>query len=132
MSLGKVYQFNVIGDERGSLVSLEQLVNIPFEIKRVYFLYDLDKELPRGFHAHRNLEQVAVCIKGSCTFLLDDGSSKRNVALDSPSTGLYISNNTWREMHGFSSDCVLMVLASEHYDESDYVRDYSQFLELSK
>ena len=121
--------FKEIGDERGSLVALEQLKNIPFEIKRVYYIYDTAENTRRGFHAHKELMQVAVCVKGACSFLLDDGQEKINFRLDSPSKGLLIDKMIWREMYDFTDDCVLMVLASEVYDEEDYIRSYSVFSE---
>ncbi|WP_114634236.1 sugar 3,4-ketoisomerase [Vibrio splendidus] len=124
----KTFRFNVLGDERGSLVSLEEFGNIPFEIRRVYYIFDTKSQISRGFHAHKNLEQVAICVKGSCRIILDDGQSRESVVLDSPSKGLYIDNSKWREMHDFSQDCVLLVLASNAYDESDYIRDYDDFL----
>lgn len=126
----KVLEFRVLGDDRGSLISLEEQYNIPFDIKRVYYIYDTKSDISRGYHAHKNLEQVAICVKGSCRIVLDDGKSKESIVLDSPDKGLYIDNNKWREMHDFSDDCVLLVLASNVYDESDYIRDYEEFLRL--
>ncbi|WP_150468055.1 sugar 3,4-ketoisomerase [Francisella sp. SYW-9] len=120
--------FKVMGDSRGSLVSLEQNKNIPFDIKRVYYIYDTRQDVRRGFHAHKNLQQVLVCISGSCKILIDDGNNKNNVLLNDPKRGLLISGLVWREMYNFSSDCVLMVLASDFYDERDYIRDYDLFL----
>ena len=128
MSLIKTIVFDELGDERGSLISLEQKRNIPFEIKRVYYIFGTDKDIARGFHAHKNLQQVAICIKGSCRFILDDGLTKESIILDSPNIGLYIDNNKWREMHDFSNDCILIVLASDYYDEADYIRDYNEFI----
>lgn len=128
MSLIKLLNFQSFGDERGCLISLEQQKNIPFDIKRIYYLYNTETNIARGFHAHIELEQVAICLKGSCRFILDDGQSRESVLLNSPDVGLYIGNNQWREMHDFSDDCVLIVIASELYDESDYIRDYNKFL----
>lgn len=128
MTLIKTISFKLIGDERGSLISLEQQKEIPFEIKRIYYIFDTQESVSRGYHAHKELEQVAVCIKGSCRFILDDGKVREEVILNSPSIGLYIDNYKWREMHDFSNDCVLMVIASNHYDESDYIRNYQEFL----
>lgn len=127
MKLVNTIEFQKLGDERGSLVSLEQNKNIPFEVKRIYYIFGTKEGVSRGFHAHKNLEQVAICVKGSCRFLLDDGKNKEEIVLNDPSIGLYISNVTWREMHDFSEDCVLIVLASELYDENDYIRDYQDF-----
>lgn len=122
----------VHGDSRGSLVSLETEKNIPFEIKRVYYLFDTKNGVSRGFHAHQKLKQVAIVLKGSCRFILDDGKERITVYLDDPTQGLLIESFIWREMTDFSSDCVLMVLANNEYDESDYVRDYDQFKMMAK
>ena len=124
------YAFQQHGDERGMLVALEQYTDIPFEIKRVYYMYDTKTDVHRGFHAHRNLEQILVCVHGSCKVLLDNGTEKKIVSLEKPYEGLYISNDMWREMYDFSADAVLMVLASEIYCEDDYIRDYEQFLKF--
>jgi len=128
MSLIKTISFNPLGDERGSLVALEGSKSVPFDIKRVYYLFDTKDGVSRGFHAHRNLKQVAVCVTGSCRFILDNGKRREEVVLNKSTTGLLINDLTWREMYDFSPDCVLMVLASEYYDESDYIRDYQEFL----
>ena len=120
--------FQQHGDTRGMLVALEELKDIPFEIKRVYYLYDTQKGVRRGGHAHRDLEQILVCIHGSCKILLDSGTERKTVLLEKPYEGLYVANNVWREMYDFSSDAVLLVLASQYYDENDYIRDYDIFL----
>lgn len=120
--------FPVIGDQRGSLVALEANKLIPFDIKRVYYLFGMQPDLPRGFHAHRELVQVAVCLKGSCDILMDNGHEKEVIELNSPSQGLVIDVMQWHEMSNFSEDCVLLVLASDAYDESDYIRNYDVFL----
>lgn len=126
------YVFQPHGDERGQLVSLEEFKDIPFQIKRVYFMYDTEKNVVRGKHAHKNLEQILVCIHGSCKILLDNGREKKVVPLEKPYEGLYVANDMWREMFDFSSDAVLLVFASEVYDESDYIRDYDEFLKFVK
>ncbi|WP_368900166.1 FdtA/QdtA family cupin domain-containing protein [Mixta calida] len=128
MSLINMIKFNVLGDDRGHLIALEQHKNVPFEIKRVYYIYGLEQERPRGFHAHKALRQLAICISGSCDILIDDGREKEVVTLDRPMQGLLIEPMQWHVMSNFSSDCIFMVLASEHYDESDYIRDYEEFL----
>lgn len=127
MSLIRIVDLPSLGDDRGSLVAIEANKHIPFEVKRVYYIFGTQPGVSRGFHAHKNLQQLAVCVTGRCRMLLDDGITKESVWLDSPTKGLLIGNNLWREMHEFSDDCVLLVLASEHYDESDYIRDYSEF-----
>ena len=126
----KLIQLQSHGDDRGSLVALEEQKNIPFAIKRVYYLFDTKKDVSRGFHAHKKLKQLAIVLKGSCRFLLDDGKDKVEVLLDNPPEGLYIESFLWREMFDFSADCVLMVLADAFYDESDYIRDYKKFISI--
>jgi len=125
------YQFQQHGDDRGQLVSLEEFNDIPFEIKRVYYMYDTGEGVVRGHHAHKSLEQILICIHGSCKILLDNGKGeKKKVYLEKPYEGLYVANNMWREMYDFSPDAVLMCLASEVYNEEDYIRDYDEFLKL--
>lgn len=132
MSDYKLLNFQTLGDERGSLIAIEEGYNAPFDIKRVYYIFDTKQGVERGFHAHINLEQIAIVVKGSCTFVLDDGTKRKEIQLTSPNHGLHIKGLIWREMKDFSEDCVLVVLASEHYDESDYIRDYDKFLEEVK
>jgi dTDP-4-dehydrorhamnose 3,5-epimerase-like enzyme len=124
----RLVQFDVFTDDRGSLVALESGKNVPFVIKRVYYMTEMAPDRPRGFHAHRNLEQIAICVKGSCYMIIDDGNKRETFLLDEPGLGVCIHSMEWREMHSFSADCVLLVVASEHYDASDYLRDYSGFL----
>jgi dTDP-4-dehydrorhamnose 3,5-epimerase-like enzyme len=128
----ELINFQTLGDERGSLVALEMGKEIPFNIQRVYYIYNTKKEVARGFHAHKALKQVAICVSGSCCFVLDDGVQKQEVTLNSPSKGLLINIMIWHEMYNFSDDCVLLLLASERYDESDYIRNYQEFLELGR
>ena len=130
MSLIKIVSFPPLGDDRGSLIALEGLKTVPFEIKRVYYIFGTKKNVSRGFHAHRNIKQVVVCVTGSCRFVIDDGNNREEVLLNSPTKGLLIENFIWREMHDFTSDCVLIVLASEYYKESDYIRNYKDFLKI--
>lgn len=124
----KLIDMKVFGDERGKLISLEENKNIPFEIKRVYYIYDTIPDFERGKHAHKNLEQIIVAIDGSCQFLLDDGKTHETIWLNRPDKGLYIGKNMWREMRHFSYGCKLMIIASEYYDENEYIRDYNDFL----
>lgn len=132
MSLLQFVNFPSLGDDRGSLVALEANKIVPFDIKRVYYIFGTQKDVSRGFHAHKNLKQVAVCVTGKCRMVIDNGKERVETWLDSPSKGLLINDLVWREMHEFSDDCVLLVLASEHYDESDYIRDYSEFLKIQR
>ena len=128
----EIYNFGIKGDERGSLIAIEQGYNAPFEIKRVYYIFDTKEGVERGFHAHINLKQICIAVKGSCTFVLDDGKKREEIKLTNPNQGLFIEGLIWREMKNFTPDCVLVVLASEHYDESDYIRDYDKFLKEVK
>src|SRR5574344_1489498 len=124
----KLFDMHIFGDERGKLVSLEGNKNIPFDIKRVYYIFDTLPDQVRGKHAHKDLEQIIVAMDGSCEFVLDDGKERKSIWLNRPDIGLYIGNNVWREMQNFSYGCKLMVLASKHYDEKEYIRNYDDFL----
>lgn len=124
-----VLNFQIRGNHDGSLVALENSKEIPFDVKRVYYIWGTKRDVIRGRHAHRKLEQVIICMSGNCDFILDNGTEKETVHLDNPSKGLLIRHNIWREFTNFSPDCVIMVLASERYDESDYIRDYETFLQ---
>lgn len=126
------YMFQPHGDGRGQLVALEEFKDIPFRIKRVYYMYSTAADAVRGHHAHKKLEQILVCIHGSCKIRLDNGRENKTVPLEKPYEGLYVANNMWREMYDFSTDAVLLVFASELYDESDYIRDYDEFLAFVK
>ncbi len=127
MSLFNWIEFSVKGDERGRLIALEAFNNVPFAIKRVYYLSGLDSATPRGFHAHKALRQLAICVAGNCEIIFDDGQIRRSECMSSSDKGLLIEPMIWHEMHNFSRDCIFMVLASDLYDESDYIRDYSEF-----
>ena len=134
MSLVKWIDFQSLGDERGSLVAVEIGLDkaVPFDIKRVYYIYHTAEGVSRGFHAHKKLKQVAICVSGSCRMVLDNGKTRESVEMNCATKGLLIESMTWREMHDFSDNCVLLVLASEHYEESDYIRNYDDFLRLAK
>ena len=123
----KLIDLKVYGDDRGKLISLESKKNIPFEIKRVYWIFDTLPNEARGFHAHKNMEQIIVAMDGACQFVLDDGFLKKTIWLNRPDKGLYIGKNMWREMRNFSYGCKLMVLASGYYDEKEYIRNYDDF-----
>lgn len=131
-SIIKLLNLNSISDDRGSLISLEKSKEIPFEVKRIYYLYDLKDNKPRGFHAHKNLEQVMIALHGSCDLILDDGKVRKSIKLDSPNIAVHVTKGLWREMHNFTSDAVILVIASEIYDENDYIRDYKRFLSFAK
>ena len=126
------YTFPPHGDERGQLVAIEALKDLPFEFKRVYYIYDTKDGVRRGFHAHYDLEQILICVSGSCKIHLDNGFETEEVLLDKPYEGLYIANNMWREMYDFTKDAVLLVIASRPYEESDYIRNYDDFIKMVK
>ena len=122
--------FRVHGDHAGNLVALEQGRDIDFEIRRVYYIWGTEQGAVRGRHAHHNLKQMIICLAGQCDFTLDDGVRRETFHLASPALGLRIEDFVWREFTEFSRNCVVMVLASEHYDTSDYVRNYDEFLRI--
>lgn len=129
-----IYQlldFPIHGDHNGNLIALEKGKDFPFDIRRVYYIWGTKSDIIRGKHAHKNLEQVIVCVAGSCDFALSNGKVKEIVHLDNPSKGLYLKHNIWREFTNFSKDCILMVLASDYYSETDYIRSYDEFLKGS-
>lgn len=116
------------GDTRGFLIALEEQRNIPFSVKRVYYMFDTKQGVRRGFHAHKMTQQIAIAVKGSCSFHMDNGASTSEVVLADPAQGLLIEPHVWHEMYDFSDDCILMVLANDFYDESDYIRNYDEFM----
>lgn len=124
----KTQSFHQRVNDTGSLSFLEGEKDIPFPIRRVYYIYQVKEGERRGFHAHKKLQQVLLCVHGSCKILLDDGTERRSVELNDPNVGLFIGPSTWREMYDFTSDAVLLVLASEYYDEADYIRNYDEFI----
>jgi len=116
----------------GSLVFFEATKDIPFTFKRVYYIYGVKKGVFRGHHAHKKLEQLLICIHGKIEIMCDDGNKKEYYTLDDPAKGLYIGPGIWHTMKWLKDDSVLLVLASEYYDESDYIRDYDEFIKLIK
>lgn len=122
----------VISDPRGDLTFVEGGNHVPFDIRRVYYLYNVPVDSERGGHAHRDLEQVVFALSGSFRIKIDDGNSKSEYVLRDPKRGLYINKLIWREMDNFSQGAVCMVLASHPYDEADYYRNYSEFLAASR
>ncbi|TRX42164.1 sugar 3,4-ketoisomerase [Flavobacterium restrictum] len=117
-----------IENSLGNIAVIENDV-IPFEIKRVYYLFDIPSYAKRGGHSHRNLQQVLIAISGSFDVVLKDGITVKTITLNKPDKGLMIDSNTWRELQNFSSGAVCLVLASDVFDEADYIRDYDAFLE---
>ena len=121
-----------VDDVRGNLTFIEQNEHVPFEIKRIYYLYDVPGGESRGGHAHKDLEQFIVAANGSFDVILDDGYNKERHHMNRSYYGLYLPNMIWRELDNFSSGSVCLVLASEVYDEEDYIRDYEKFYEITQ
>lgn len=121
--------FQVCSDVRGHVAIAEYKKQIPFLINRVYWLYGMTDAASRGFHAHKRLQQAIICVNGACEIVLDDGQEREHFLLDKPERGLSVEPMMWREIYPVAKDCVLVVLASEPYDETDYIRDYQDFLE---
>lgn len=119
-------------DERGNLGVIEAGKDIPFEIKRVYYLFDVPKAAERGVHAHKKLQQLIIPINGSFDIMLDDGTDRETFHLDNPTQGVYVTNMIWRELDNFTEGAVCMVFASEHYDPDDYYHEYDEFIQAIK
>ncbi len=130
-TLGRMIDLPVISDPRGDLTFVEGGRHVPFDIARVYYLYNVPVDAERGGHAHKALSQVVFALSGSFRLTLDDGQERREIWLRDPRKGVLIESMTWREMDAFSQGAVCMVLASHPYDEADYVRDYDAFLDLA-
>lgn len=128
----QVIDLRKISDPRGNLTPIEGGVDMPFDIKRVYYLYDVPSGQSRGGHAHKALQQLIIAANGSFTLTLDDGANKKVVTLNRPYQGLLIVPGIWRVLDDFSSGAVLLCLASEHYDEADYIRNYKDFKKYKK
>lgn len=127
-----VLQFADLGDERGKLVVIEGGQSIPFDIKRIFYIYESDATVVRGQHANRNSEFVLVNVAGQSKVRITDGTEEFVVELNKPMMGVYIPQMIWKDMYDFSSDSVLLVLASTHYDAKEYIRDYNDYLEIIK
>jgi hypothetical protein len=121
-----------ISDPRGNITAVNNCVEIPFDIKRVFYLYDIPGGESRGAHAHKECHQFLVAASGAFEVLMDDGNTKRQVMLNRPYIGLYIPPRIWASEINFSSGAICLVLASHPYDESDYIRDYSEYILLNK
>lgn len=124
-------EFPERGDERGNLVIVEGNQDIPFEIKRIFYIYGSDPDIVRGQHANRNTEFVLVNVSGTSKVKVKDGKGNEKIySLDRPRTGIYLPKMIWKDMYEFSADSVLLVIASEHYDETEYIRNYDDFVKL--
>lgn len=124
----RILEFGEFGDERGNLVVAEGMTDIPFDIKRVFYMYGSDSEVIRGQHANRRTEFVLINVCGTSKVKVDNGYESEIIVLDKPRMGLYIPTMLWKDMYAFSSDSILLVLASEHYDGTEYIRDYDEYL----
>lgn len=124
--------FDELGDERGHLVVVEGNQSIPFEIKRIFYIYGSDPAVVRGQHANRESEFVLINVAGTSKVRITDGSEEYIIELDRPHMGVYLPKMIWKDMYDFSADSVLLVLASTHYDGSEYIRDYNEYLRIMK
>lgn len=124
----KLIEIDQIGDRRGHISVVENNREVPFEVKRVYYLYDVPSGEERGGHAHKELQQLIVAVSGSFDIVVDDGTKKETFSLNRPNKGLYFPAGLWREINNFSSGAICLVLASHTYDENDYIRGYQDFL----
>ena len=123
-----IIQFPKIQNRAGNITPIQNNIEVPFEIKRVYYLYDVPGGESRGAHAHKELEQLIIAASGSFDVTIDDGKNKKTISLNRPNFGLHLKPGMWRELSNFSSGSICLVLASLLYDEADYIRDYDQFL----
>ncbi len=133
MTKATVFDCNIIHlpkiyNPAGSITPVQNNIDIPFAIKRVYYLYDIPGGEDRGAHAHKNLQQLVIAASGSFDIMIDDGRNKKTVSLNRPYMGLYIQPYIWRDISNFSSGAITLVLASRHYDAGDYIREYDEFL----
>jgi dTDP-4-dehydrorhamnose 3,5-epimerase-like enzyme len=127
-----VHHFKLVRDMRGDLSVGEFSKEIPFEPKRYFLVFNVPSEKTRGEHAHHNCHQFLICVKGSCSVVVDDGQKRAEVALDSPHKGIYLPPLTWGTQYKYSSDAVLLVFASDYYEAEDYIRDYSEFIDIAR
>ena len=125
-----VYNFCVNGDARGQMVVIEGNATVPFEVKRLFYIYGTDPSAVRGQHANRNSEFVLICVHGSCKVKIMDGKEDYVVNLDSPMKGVYIPKMLWKDMYDFSEDAVLLVLANTHYDAMEYIKDFDEYVRI--
>lgn len=126
-----LHRFRVFKDRYGNLIPVEAGMDIPFPVRRIYYIYGVQDGVRRGFHSHKALHQVLICVSGSVSILVKTPEGEETFTLSDPSEGLYIGPLIWREMFDFSADAVLLVLASEHYCEADYIRNYDEYLKAA-
>ncbi|MEI8389687.1 MAG: FdtA/QdtA family cupin domain-containing protein [bacterium] len=126
----KLIDLNVNGDDRGSLVAFEKNQNVPFEVKRAFYIFDTKGEITRGVHANKKSEFLLIVISGSCRVKVDTGKEQDDILLNKPQKALYLNKLVWKEMYEFSHNTVLLVLSNEYYDENEYIRDYNHFFNM--
>jgi hypothetical protein len=126
-----IKKHKVLGDDRGQLIAIESGIHVPFEIKRVFYIYGTQPDVSRGQHSHHKTKQYLIAVNGSCKVTLDDGKQKITHLLNQPNIGLFQDALVWGSMHDFSSDCVLLVFANEYYNDADYIRSYVDFSRLA-
>jgi len=127
-----IIELNQIHNRSGNITSIENRINIPFDVRRIYYLYDVPGGAERGGHAHKDLQQLIVAASGCFDVVLDDGKNKKVVELNRPYYGLYVVPGIWRELINFSSGAICLVMASHKYEKEDYIRDYNNFLTFKK
>ena len=123
----KLLNFSQLGDKRGHLVVVEGNKDIPFDIKRIFYIYDSDMNVVRGKHANRLSEFVLINISGKCDIFVDDGKNQETIVLDKPYQGIYLNKMVWKNMFNFSEDAILLVLSNEYYNNEEYIKDYEEF-----
>jgi hypothetical protein len=128
----RILEIPRFADDRGSLSVVEGAQHVPFEIRRVYYLYDIPAGKTRAAHGHKRLEQLIIAMSGGFDVVLDDGFERRSFRMDRPDRGLYVAPSMWRDLDGFSGGAVALILASLHFDEGDYLRDYDRFVEYAR
>jgi len=124
-----LFKFLSIGTKYGALTPIEELIDVPFDIKRIYYITEVPQDVSRGFHAHRKLHQVLICLNGSVKIRVKTPKEETEFILNNSSVGLYIGPYIWREMYNFSEDAVLLVLASDYYHEDDYIRNIDFYMQ---
>lgn len=126
----KILEFSQLGDERGHLVVIEGNKDIPFEIKRLFYIYGTKEDVIRGNHANKKSKFILINLSGSCKVKVDDGKNIEEIVLNKAHQGIYLQEMVWKDMYDFSKDSILLVLSNEHYDKEEYVTDYTKFKKL--
>ncbi len=128
----QILDLKAYGDERGKLISFQKGVNVPFDVRRIFYIFDTKTGVARGCHANRQSQFLLIPINGSCKVKVDDGKHQEDIVLNNPHQGLYLNKMVWKEMYDFSYNAILLVLANTLYDEKEYIRNYDEFLKEVK